>query len=73
MTPPSAVPSVVPQIGRQQPLHSLQIWIKSQAGQTLGTCLNPDKSHILTMSLHKDCLETPPTPHPPIYFLNNPP
>ena len=35
-----AVPSVIPQIGKQQPLHSLQIWIKSQAGPTCGTCLS---------------------------------
>ena len=26
MTPPSAVPSVIPHIGKQQPLHPLQIW-----------------------------------------------
>jgi len=40
MTPPSAVPSVIPQIGKQQLLHSLQIWVKSQAGPTRGTCLS---------------------------------
>ena len=28
---------------------------------------NPDKSHTLTLSLRKDCLE-----NPPIHFLNNP-
>ena len=36
MTPPSAIPSVIRQICKQQPLHSLQIWIKSQAGPTRG-------------------------------------
>ena len=35
MTPPSAVPSVIPQTGKQQLLRSLQIWIKSQTGPTL--------------------------------------
>jgi len=40
MTPPSAVPSVIPQIGKQQLLHSLQVWVKSQAGPTRGTCLS---------------------------------
>ena len=40
MTPPSAVPSLIPLIGRQQPFHSLQTWIKSQAGETLGICLS---------------------------------
>ena len=40
MTPPSAVPSVVPQTGKQQLLRSLQIWVKSQIGPTRGTCLS---------------------------------
>ena len=31
MIPPTAIPSCIPQIGWQQLLHSLQIWIKSQA------------------------------------------
>ena len=30
----------LPQTGKQQLLHSLQIWVKSQAGQTCGTCLS---------------------------------
>ena len=62
MTPLSAVPSVIPQIGKQQPLHSLQIWIKSQAGPTLGTCLSILTNITLTMSLRKDHLENPPHP-----------
>ena len=70
MTPPSAVPSLILQIGKQQPLHYLQIWIKSQGGPTLGTCLSILLSLTLTMSLRKNCLEISPTP--PIYFLNNP-
>ena len=39
MTPHSAIPSVIPQTGKQQLLRSLQIWIKSQTGTTRGTCL----------------------------------
>ena len=44
-------PSVIPQIGKQQPLHSLQIWIKSQAGPTCRTCLS-----ILTNLTLSPCL-----------------
>ena len=40
MTPPSAIPSVIPQTGKQQLLHSLQIWIKSQTRPTCGTRLS---------------------------------
>ena len=43
--------TVIPQIIKQQPLHSLQIWIKSQAGQTRGTCLS-----ILTNLTLSPCL-----------------
>ena len=38
--PQPAGPSVIPQIGNQQPLCPLQIWIKSQTGPTRGTCLS---------------------------------
>ena len=54
MIPPSAVPSVISQIGKQQPLHSLQIWIKSQAGSTRGTYLS-----ILTNLTLSQCLCMP--------------
>ena len=40
MTTPSAVPSVIPQTGKQKLLRSLQIWVKSQTGPTRGTCLS---------------------------------
>ena len=40
MIPPSAVPFVIPQTGKQQLLPSLQIWVKSQTGPTRGTCLS---------------------------------
>ena len=63
MTPPSAEPSVIPQIGKQQPLHSLQIWIKSQAGPTRGTCLSIGTN--LTLSL---CLSER-TVWNPVYIL----
>ena len=59
-TPPSAVPSVIPQISKQQLIHSLQIWIKSQAGPTLGTSFNPDKSH--SHCLFERTTWNPPTP-----------
>ena len=49
MTPPSAVPSVIPQTGKPQLLRSLQIWIKSQTGPTRGTCLSIRTN--LTLSL----------------------
>ena len=68
MTPPSAVPSVLPQIGKQQPLHSLQIWIKPKAGLTLGAHLSSLTNLTLTMSLQKDGLQTTPHPHPPIHL-----
>ena len=67
MTPPSAVPSVIPQIGKQQLLRSLQIWIKSQAGPTRGTCLSIQTN--LTLSL---CLSERAIWNPPHQFLNNP-
>ena len=51
MTPPSAVPAVIPQIANPQPLQSLQIWIKSQAGPTCETCLS-----ILTNLMLSLCL-----------------
>ena len=51
MTPPSAVPSVIPQIGKQQHIHSLQIWIKTQAGQTRGTCFYTLTNLILSLCL----------------------
>ena len=66
MTPPSAVPSVIPQTGKQQLLLFLQICVKSQTGPTHGTSFNPDKSHIHNIS-PKEHLEKP-----PIDFLNNP-
>ncbi len=49
MTPPSAVPSVIPQTGKQQLLRSPQIWIKSQTDPTRGTCLSIRTN--LTLSL----------------------
>ena len=69
MTPPSAGPSVIPQIGKQQPFHTLQIWIKLPGGPTCGTCLS-----ILTNHTHSQCLSKRkgPSEHPPPYFLNNP-
>ena len=39
MTPPSAVPSVIPQISKPQPLHSADLH-KSQTGPTRVTCLS---------------------------------
>ena len=65
--PPSAAPSVIPQIGKQQPLRSLQVWIKSQTGPTRGTCLSILTN--LTLSL---CLSERTVWKPPIHFLNNP-
>ena len=63
MTPPSAVSSVIPQIGKQQLLPSLQIWRKiTNWSNTWNMSFNPDKSHTLTMSLRKDRLENPPHP-----------
>ena len=67
MTPPSAIPSVIPQTGKQQLLHSLQIWIKSQTHPTRGTCLSILTN--LTLSL---CLSERTVWNPAIYFLNNP-
>ena len=67
MTPPSAVPSLIPLIIRQQPLHSPQSWIKSQAGQTLGICLS-----ILSNLTPSPCFSERTIWEPPIYFLNNP-
>ncbi len=67
MTPPSAVPSVIPQTGKQQLLRSLQIWIKSQTGPTRGTRVSIRTT--LTLSL---CLSERTVWNPPIHFLNNP-
>ena len=48
----SVIPSVIPQTGKPQLLHSLQIWIKSQTDLTHGTCLliltNPTLSRCLS-------------------------
>ena len=49
----------ITQIGKQQPLHPLQMWVKSQGGPTRGTCLSSLKNLTLTMSLWKDHLEHP--------------
>ena len=74
MTPPSAVPSVIPQTGKQQLLHSLQIWIKSQTGPTCGTCLSILTNLTLSLCLSERTVWNPsPNPSPtPINFLNNP-
>ena len=65
MTPPSAVPSVIPQTGKQQILTSLQTWVKSQTGPTRGTCLSILTNLTLSLCLSdKDRLEPLP-PHPP--------
>ena len=42
--------TVIPQTGKQQLLRSLQIWVKSQTGQTRGTCLSIRTN--LTLSLY---------------------
>ena len=68
MTPPSVVPSVLPLIGRQQPLHSLQIWTKSQTGPTLGACLSILTNLTLSLCLSGRTIWK----KNPIYFLNNP-
>ena len=60
MTPPSAVPSAIPQTGKQQPLHSLQIWIKSQTGSTCGTCLSIHTNLTLSQCLSKRTVWKPP-------------
>ena len=65
MTPPSAVPSVIPQIGKQQLLHSLQIWTKSQAGPTRETCLSILTNLTLSLCLSKRTIWTPLPPQPP--------
>jgi len=63
MTSPSAEPSVIPQMGKQQVLHSLQIWIRSQAGPRRGTCLSILTNLTLSPCLsERDRLETPPPP-----------
>ncbi len=63
MTPPSASPQIC-----KHPIHSLQIWIKSQAGPTVDTCLS-----ILTNLTLSECLsERTVWKTLPIYFLNNP-
>ena len=66
MTPPSAIPSVIPQTGKQLLLRSLQIWVKSETDPTRGTCLSILTN--LTLSL---CLSERTVWSPPIYFLNN--
>ena len=71
MTPPSAVPSAIHQIGNQQPLHSLHIWRKSQAGPTCGTCLSILTNLTISLCFSERTIWNPPNP-PPIYFLNNP-
>ena len=62
MTPPSAIPSLIPQIGRQQPLHSLQTWIKSQAGPTCGTCPSILINLTLSICLYETTVWNPPPP-----------
>ena len=66
ITPPSVVISLILQIGRLQPLPSLQTLIKSQGGQTLGICVSilTNLSLSLSLFLWKDTLA-----NPPIYFL----
>ena len=63
----SVAPSVIPQIGKQQPLHSVDLDKITSWSNTWNMSFNPDKSQTLTLSLRKDHLE-----NPPIYFLNNP-
>ena len=73
MTPPSVVPSVIPQTGKQQLLHSLQILIKSQTCPTHGTCLSTLTNLTLSRCLSERTIWYPlPPPPAPIYFLNNP-
>ena len=67
MNPSCAVASLILQIGRQQPLSSLQTLIESRRGPTLWNMpFKPDKLHTLCCS-EKHCLA-----NSPIYFLNNP-
>ena len=70
MTPPSAVPSVIPQTGKQQLLCSLHIWVKPQTGPTHGTCLSIQTNLTLLLCLSERTFWNPPPL--PIYFLNNP-
>ena len=67
MTPPSAVPSVIPHTGKQQLLRSLQIWVKSQTGPTRGTCLSILTNLTLSLCLSERTIWKP----PPIHLLNN--
>ena len=53
---------------KQQPLPSLQIWIKSQTGPTLRTCLSTLTNLILSLCLSERTVWNP----TPIYFPNNP-
>ena len=53
MTPPSSLPSVVPQTGKQHLLPSLQIWVKSKTGPTRGTCLSILTNLTLSLCLSK--------------------
>ena len=72
MTPPSAVPSVIPQMGKQQLLPSLQIWIKSQTGPTRGKCLSRLTNLTLSLCFSERTIWNP-LPRPsPNYILNNP-
>ena len=63
MTPPSVVPSVIPQTGKQQLLRSLQIWVKSQTGPTCGTCLSIRTNLTLSLFLSERTVwKSPPPP-----------
>ena len=59
MTPPSVVPSVIPQTGKQQLLRSLQIWIKPQTGPTRGTGLLILTNLTLSLCLSERTVWTP--------------
>ena len=59
MTPPSAVPSVIPQISKQQPLNNVDLDKITSWSTTWNMSFNPDKFCNLTMSLQKGCLENP--------------
>ena len=62
MTPLSAIPSVIPQTGKQQLLPSLQIWVKSQTGPTRGTYLSIWTNLTLSRCLSERTIwKTPPS------------
>ena len=68
MTPPCAVTSLILQVGRLQPLPSLETLTKIKRwSNTWNISVNPDKSHTLPISLRKNHLA-----NPAIYFLNGP-